>query len=229
MTSDMQNENVKNTIRAYGLGEKSQFDDETLTIRGVIISSDAIDSYETKFDVSGADLDRFRTNPILLFNHDDYTRLPIGKVDAIRQEDNLLLADISLEDVTTGEVSGRNIYRLLKAGFLNGFSIRFEPLDWHVETIDEREIKVFDRWRLLEVSVVNLPANPEATVVRAVAPMTRDEVRALVQKTFEQLKKDDDAQKLQAETQRKALGADLTAALKDAYAALGKTLAKSKK
>lgn len=217
---------VKDGVRAFGLGEKSQFDDETLTIRGVIISSTAIDSYETRFDVTGVDLERFQTNPILLFNHDDYNRLPIGKVNAIRQDGDLLLADIQLENVTDGEVSGRHVYSLLKAGFLNGFSIRFEPLDWHTETIDERDITVFDKWRLLEVSVVNIPANPEAVVIRSHSkPMTADDVRKL----FEQFKKEDEEAEVKAEKQRKALSADLSAALKDAYRSLGRALAESKK
>lgn len=217
---------VKETVRAYGLGEKSQFDDETLTVRGVVISSTAIDSYETRFDVTGVELERFQANPILLFNHDDYNRLPIGKVNTIRQDGDLLLADIQLEDVTDGEVSGRHVYSLLKAGFLNGFSIRFEPLDWHTETVDEREITVFDKWRLLEVSVVNIPANPEAVVIRSHSkPMTAEDVKAL----FVQFKKEEEEAKAKAEKQRKALSADLSAALKDAYRSLGKALAESKK
>ena len=218
---------VKNVTRSYGIGEKSVFDDETQTIKGVIVSSGAIDSYETKFDVSGAELDRFRSNPILLFNHDDYAALPVGKVDAIRQDGDLLLADVTLENVTDGEKSGKNIYSLLKAGFLNGFSIRFEPLDYHIETIEEREITVFDRWRLLEISVVNLPANPEAVVVRSAQTrgLTKDDIKAM----FEQFKKDDEAKAQEALTQRRKLGDDLSAALKDAYKSLGKVLATSKK
>ena len=216
----------REVTRSYGMGEKTQFDDETLTVRGVIISSDAIDSYETKFNVAGVELERFRTNPILLFNHDDYTSLPIGKVESIRQDDNLLLADIRLENVTDGQVSGRNVYSLLKAGFLNGFSIRFEPLEWHVDTIDEREIVIYDRWRLLEVSVVNIPANPEATVVRSQShALTKDDVRAL----FDQFRQEDEAKKQEAQAQTRAFGADLIAAMKDAYAGLGRALAESKK
>lgn len=218
-------DDCKDVVRSYGLDQKTKFDDETLSVERVIISSDAIDSYETKFDVYGVNLDRFATNPILLFNHNDYSSLPIGKVGNIRQEDNLLLADIKLENVTNGEVSGKNIYSLLKAGFLNGFSIRFEPLEAHKEIIEDKEITVFDKWRLLEVSVVNLPANPQAVVTRSQAQLTKDDVKAM----FEELRDEEEAKRQQAEKQRQALSTDLSAALKNAYRQLGKVLAESKK
>jgi HK97 family phage prohead protease len=226
-------------IRAFALNEKSKFDDESLKITGVVISSAKEDSFGTTFNPDGVDKKRFEKNPVLLLNHNDYNGLPIGRVENIRQDGDALLADVVFEDVTK-EAKGRDIYNLLKGGFLNGFSIRFHVLRFGNEKQGEC---TFEEWELLEVSVVNIPANPEAVVKRSAEtkePKSETEsevneeltptdevqiadVRAIVCEALAQLKKVDDEKQRDSEAKEQFI-TDLRAALKNSYKTIGKTL-----
>ena len=50
------------------------------------------------------------------------------------------------------------------AGKFTGLSIGFQPLDFEFRTIDDREIRVLTKIKLFEVSLVSVPAEPNAHV-----------------------------------------------------------------
>jgi hypothetical protein len=63
------------------------------------------------------------------------------------------------------------VYEMYKTGYLKSFSVRFDPVKWEDIAIDENARRAGVRQRygreykeqdLLEISAVNIPANPEA-------------------------------------------------------------------
>ena len=69
---------------------------------------------------------------------------------------------------------GKDVYELIKGGFLNAVSIGFDPDPEHMGPPTEKELtkrpewagvkQVYRKWKLLEVSLVPVPSNPEALV-----------------------------------------------------------------
>lgn len=117
------------------------------------------------------ELDDFKKNPIVLWNHgeggsfwgdieiDEY--FPIGRAENVRVEKNTLLADLI---IATGDVNplAERVYQALKQGVLNAVSVGWSPRDRRYELHDDEEVLVVSGNRLLEISVVPFPANPEA-------------------------------------------------------------------
>jgi len=107
-------------------------------------------------------LNRFRSKGQkipLLFGHND-TDLPLGGLDPDRSfEDENGLNVVGKLDLDTQR--GRDAFSLLKKGFLNSFSIGFVP-----KIFDYRRGggNIFKEVDLMEVSIVNVPANREANI-----------------------------------------------------------------
>lgn len=59
---------------------------------------------------------------------------------------------------------GNEAYQLARDGVLDGLSIGFEPLEYHIERDDDGDVIVYDRVRVREVSLVPFPAYPSAQV-----------------------------------------------------------------
>lgn len=111
----------------------------------------------------GVQLDRYRSNPILLFMHD--REKPIGKVIDVeaRDEGIYVEAEISMSDDPIVKYA-RN---MIKEGILKTFSIGFEEVDSDRNADGTINIT---KSNLLEISVVTIPANAESTFeVKALA------------------------------------------------------------
>lgn len=97
----------------------------------------------------------------VFFNHD--TNLPIGRVKSTKLNKRGLFVEAMIskaEDVN-------NIWTKITEGVLNAFSIRLRPKK--VETVRNEETGMIEEFRILsmdilEVSVVGIPANTEATI-----------------------------------------------------------------
>ncbi|MDZ5077875.1 HK97 family phage prohead protease [Nesterenkonia sp. HG001] len=140
--------------------------------------------------MSGANLERFKANPVVMPNH-DYSRLPIGRAENISIEDGQLLADAVFD---TGSPEGAETDRLYREGFLNAVSVGFDITDMDTRTGDVHE------WELIEFSAVSVPMDPSAVVesgrtlamarafdaVREGAALT-DDHKAAVQQAVESL------------------------------------------
>lgn len=55
-------------------------------------------------------------------------------------------------------------YTLARDGVLDGLSIGFDPIEWHVERDEQGDVIVYDRVAVREVSLVPFPAYPSARV-----------------------------------------------------------------
>jgi HK97 family phage prohead protease len=99
------------------------------------------------------------TNSTVLLNHD--IKRPIGKVTKAQFDKNGLLIDALISSTEP------DIIQKIKEGVLNKFSIRGEVLERENKYIPEldRVANVINKLTLLEVSLVSVPANPEAKAI----------------------------------------------------------------
>jgi HK97 family phage prohead protease len=116
-----------------------------------------------RIDPHGWDLDNYRRNPVVLWAHDALSP-PIGRASNIRVEGNRLLGDVEFAPPELSPFADE-IYRLVRAQFLNACSVGFAPLEWSFAKDPDRQFGIdFKRQELLELSVVPIPANANALV-----------------------------------------------------------------
>lgn len=121
-------------------------------IIGAVASSGSMDRDGDILVPSGWELDNFRKNPVLLWAHDSYS-LPIGKATDISIVGNDLRFNAKFAEAEN-EFAGK-VAKLMRGGFLNSFSVGFIPKE-------RDEAGRMNKMELLEISVVNVPANAEA-------------------------------------------------------------------
>lgn len=154
-------------------------------VRRFIASDETVDAYNTRIKLDAWDLTQYEKNPLVLFGHgggygsDLEQKLPIGTGRAF-VDGQQLVGEVTFLDETTSPLAER-ILRILDAGLL-AMSVGFDPLE--SEYSEERETG--DPWedlwyppldytkvRLLELSVVTLPANPNALPMRGMSAEVR--------------------------------------------------------
>lgn len=127
-----------------------------------VASTDAPDRYGDTVDQTGWDTASFEANPVLLWAH-DYSKPPVGKVGQLDKSGNLTARAI---EFTPKEMNafGAEVGAMVEAKFLNTVSVGFLPKAWE-ERYDEGGRFLgyhFKSAELLEISVVPVPANPQA-------------------------------------------------------------------
>jgi HK97 family phage prohead protease len=121
-----------------------------------IASTDAVDRHGDIVRQSGWRLEPYRKNPIILFGHDH--QQPIGRAVSVALEKGRLLVEI---EFATG-ARAEEIFGLVRSGVVRGISVGFLPLK-HKMREDGRGLE-FTEAELLEISIVSVPANPEALI-----------------------------------------------------------------
>lgn len=138
------------------------------------VASDATrDSYGTVLLPNEWNLERFNSNPIIGYQHKVYggwddTQNPdnvIGKGYAYIKDDKLML-DVMFEPAEINELADK-VWKKLQWGSLNAVSVGFVADKGHFGEGDEgpgqeHETYYYEGQELVEVSVVNIPANPNA-------------------------------------------------------------------
>ena len=134
----------------------------------VIVSTETVDSYDTKFIAAGLDLSRFKRNPILLSCHNSRDmKMILGTAD-IRVEGKKVAATMKFLPKGKSEEADR-VFDLYESEVLKGVSHGFNPIEW----VDEEEegkgrngraryLRTFKRWEIVELSAVPVPSNPDA-------------------------------------------------------------------
>lgn len=130
-----------------------------------IIHDETVNTYGFRMLTSGASLDVFRSNPVMLLNHDD-SQPPIGRWENIRIENAQILADavFDMDDPRAAEVA-----RKVEGGFIKAASIGA----WAPEEVsDADDLKLpgqtgstVTRWTVREASICTIPANHNALVL----------------------------------------------------------------
>ena len=160
---------VKKSLNVIRIDAPNETKDNTQITMSFVASTSAEDRYGDVIAQDGWDLTAYNANPIILFNH-DASAMPIGRgdVDVI---DGKLLIDVTfdMEDPHAAEIG-----RKCQAGFLNSVSVGFNA----IEAVERSNLPeghqyksdnglYFNKAELLEVSVVTIPANPEANSIAA--------------------------------------------------------------
>lgn len=127
-------------------------------------STEAIDRMGDSIKLAGWRLDRFKQNPVILFGHDSRD-LPIGKAISVGIEGNALVVNVQFASAEANPMA-ENVFRLIQEGCLNAVSVGFIPIRWEFVDDQENGRCGFDilEAELLEVSVVPIPAHPDALV-----------------------------------------------------------------
>lgn len=135
-----------------------------------VASDSSVDSYGTSVPVDKWDLEAFNSNGIIGYMHDVYSSANadpdsvIGKGQA-RVEDDKLVVSIEFEPKDLNEKADK-IFRKIEWGSLKAVSVGFMPTasgHWGNEKdMEDPNVYYYNGQRLLEVSVVNIPANPNA-------------------------------------------------------------------
>lgn len=114
---------------------------------------------------AGWKLDNFKKNPVLLWAHSHYDP-PVGKVGSIAVVGERLIADKCVFTSDDENKFGADVGRMVKAGFLNTVSVGFMPLKWELRYDGEGNFLGYNfiEQELLELSVVPVPAHPNALV-----------------------------------------------------------------
>lgn len=118
--------------------------------------------------MSGADLARYRKNPVVLDTHNRYEAGAVVGKAVISTKNRELIAEVTFAKTERAE----EVWQLVKTGFLKALSIGFLASD--VQRIEEGEssgtgknriegpARIVKEWELYEISVVPVPADAEA-------------------------------------------------------------------
>lgn len=134
-------------------------------------SDESVDRDGDTISIDGWDVAAYNKNPVVLYGH-DYYGLPIGRaVVSIDKRARQLLFDITFPTVaelsTDPAMPSEHalkvdaIYNMAKAGILNTVSVGFRGLEY-----DRTDTGLaYKKQELMEVSIVPVPANPNAIAV----------------------------------------------------------------
>lgn len=150
-------------LQLKGLVEKANEKDGILTV--AVATDGSIDRDGEVIQPDAWNFDNFLKNPVLLYAH-DYRSEPIGKVISIQKDGDRILFQPQFA-IDLSERAAR-IFRMYKEGFLNAFSVGFNPT--------ERKGNIFTKVELLEISAVPVPANPNALVLARSAGIEVDDI-----------------------------------------------------
>lgn len=131
-----------------------------------IISDETIDRYRTVLKMNGWILENYEKNGVVFYQHNSWSSDPdnlIAKGIAFVDK-NLLIGECELEPEGSNEKADK-IQAKLKFGSINATSVGFDPLQYSKgveEHGEDPDILYFRKQDLLEWSIVNIPANPNA-------------------------------------------------------------------
>lgn len=146
----------------YGIGSRFKFyekaadGDKKVRIVEGMASTDAVDRANEIVDPESfrANLASFKDFPVLLLNHQFFAQ-PIGKIVEAEIREHGLFVRVEISQTAD------DVWTLIQEGVLKAFSIGFRGLRVEVSENDAEP----DIWReieLIEISIVNVPANREA-------------------------------------------------------------------
>lgn len=131
-----------------------------------VISSEAVDTYDTVFVAAGADFNRYNANPIVAYGHRTWSDDPdmILGTSEVFQEGNQTVGRVVFEDAETNPTAEK-VWRKVLAGTLRMASIGARVLEWRYGDEakgEDKNVLYFTRWELLEWSIVPIGSNPDA-------------------------------------------------------------------
>jgi len=141
--------------RFKALGEKAS--EDAVIIEGYA-NKFKTDAYNERMDPLSVKLERFKQNPILLFNHD--MNYPVGRVVAVEPREDGLFVKAAVSPSNHEKIA--YVRELVADGTLCTFSVRFAG----EQVVEDPQVaggKLIKDWELQEVSIVSIPAQPDST------------------------------------------------------------------
>lgn len=134
-----------------------------------IASSEIVDYDGDVVKIDGMDISKIKKNKSFLWSHNQ-SQPPVGKILSLKKDGKNLLGRAQM----TSEEEypfGYQIYKLIKGGYINNVSISFIPDYSKIEykEKDGKQIRIINNSTLLEVSAVNIGANPQAIITNTKA------------------------------------------------------------
>lgn len=123
-----------------------------------VASTNAVDRHGEIVDNNGWDLKAYKKNPLILWAH-DHTEPAIGVsaktwIEGTGKKAQLMIKPV-IHEVTE---KAKAVKALVEMGVIKSLSVGFRP-------IESKDGVTFDKNELLEVSVVNVPANSDAMML----------------------------------------------------------------
>lgn len=130
-----------------------------------IASTEKSDSHGDTIQADGWQLDSFKSNPVLLFGHDQRA-LPVGVVTNVFIKNNELIADVDFTEAAKIDDFAAKVAAFVKAGILKAVSVGFQALEYEPR-YENNEFMGFNFTKqvLKEISIVPVPANDEALLL----------------------------------------------------------------
>ena len=126
------------------------------------VHDESVNTYGFRMLTSGANLEEFKKNPVVLYNHNDW-ETPIGRGENVRVEDGRILVDVVFDEE---DEKGCTIAGKVERGFLRMASIGAWPPE---EVSDDPALKLpgqtgptATRWTMREMSVCPIGSNHNA-------------------------------------------------------------------
>lgn len=131
-------------------------------MKRIILSTENINRYGFRVLTSGIRLDAFKKNPVMYFGHNTWS-MPIGTWTDLKVEGGNLTAVPQFDE---GDPLAMEVKRKYEAGILNAASIGFNAISTSDDPkmlLSGQRYATVTECELLEVSIVGIPANSEAT------------------------------------------------------------------
>lgn len=168
------------------------------TIR-FIGSDESIDRDGDTISIDGWDVSNYMKNPVVLYGH-DYSGLPVGRATVtIDKRTRQLLFDVkfpAIEELSSNPDTPSDhalkvdaIYNMARAGILNTVSVGFRGLEYDATATG----RAYKQQELMEVSIVPVPANPNAIAILRAAGAIESVIKGVtmtVEKSGKRLSKE---------------------------------------
>jgi len=151
----------------------------------LVISTEELNRYGFRILTSGIDLQAYKKNPVLCWDHYTYGRLPIGKVENLRIDNNQLLGDPVFDEDDDFAAAAK---RKFDKGMLNACSMGISVTETSTDPaylIPGQTRGTVTRCELREVSMVVVPANRSA--VKLSADQEMEDVVPVIEEKSEEM------------------------------------------
>lgn len=137
-----------------------------------VASTPQPDRSQDIIELAGWQVDNWKANPVVLWGHGHTAQgsLPIGKGIAVHKNFEKQALEIDIEFATEAYPFAVTVEKLVEGGYLNAVSVGFKP----IKGAPREDVEDADPWfppmrfmeqELLELSVVAVPANPNALLI----------------------------------------------------------------
>jgi len=131
-----------------------------------ILSDSSLNDYGFRLLTSGARLERFKANPVMLYMHDRYRLMPIGKWTNIAIEGDQLTAEPEFDD---NDPVAQQVKQKVENGTLRAASVGFDVIATSSDPsmlIPGQTRSSVTEWEPYEASIVDIPGNRNALRMR---------------------------------------------------------------